>query len=60
MAQNDNRERNNIRAMVALCVIVALIVGSVIVMQGLRRSTAMQDCLASGRTNCAPLDTSHR
>jgi hypothetical protein len=43
--------------MVALCLIVALIAGSVIVMQHLRNSAAMQDCLASGRRNCAPIDT---
>jgi hypothetical protein len=43
--------------MVALGIIVVLIAGTVIIMQGLHRSAAMQDCLASGRTNCAPVDT---
>ncbi len=60
MAENDRRERNNLRTMVALCLIVALIAGTVMIMQGLRRSAAMQDCLASGRTNCAPVDTNNR
>jgi hypothetical protein len=60
MAENDKRDRNNLRALVALCLIAALIAGTVMIMQGLHRSTAMQDCLASGRTNCAPIDTNQR
>jgi len=60
MTDTDNRDRSNVRAMVGLCVIVALIVGTVIVMQKLRASAALQECLASGRTNCMPIDTSHR
>lgn len=60
MVDIKRRERNNMRALVALCLIVALIAGSAIVMQHLRNSAAMQDCLASGRRNCAPIDTSHQ
>ncbi|HVY14566.1 MAG TPA: hypothetical protein VHB27_05025 [Rhodopila sp.] len=60
MTQNDKRDRNNMRALVALCLIALLIVITVIVQQGLHRSAVMQDCLASGRTNCAPISTNGR
>jgi hypothetical protein len=60
MVDLQKRERNNWRAMIALFIIALLIGGAVIVMQGLHRSAAMQDCLASGHTNCAPIDTNQR
>ncbi len=44
-----------LRAMVALALVAALIVGVLFVMQQLRHASAIQDCIASGRTNCAPV-----
>jgi hypothetical protein len=32
-----------------------LILGVLFVMQQLRHAAAIQDCVASGRTNCAPI-----
>ncbi len=46
------------RAVVGLGVIVALILGVWFVMQQLREAAAIQDCVASGRRNCAPIGTS--
>ncbi|MDR3532159.1 MAG: hypothetical protein P4L90_16610 [Rhodopila sp.] len=43
------------RAVVGLGLIVVLIVGVLFVMQQLRHAAAIQDCVASGRTNCAPI-----
>jgi hypothetical protein len=59
MGGEDRRDRNNLRILVALLLIAVLIGGTAIVMQGLRRSNEMQDCLMSGRTNCAPISTNH-
>ena len=43
------------RAVVGLGLILMLILGVLFVVQHLRRTAAMQDCVASGRTNCAPI-----
>ena len=48
------------RALVGLLLIVVLIVGVVFVMFRLHESSQMQDCLASGRTNCAPIEPQHQ
>jgi hypothetical protein len=44
-----------LRAVVGLGLIVVLILGVLFVMHELQQSAALQDCLASGRTNCAPI-----
>ncbi len=46
-----------LRAVVGLGLIVMLIVGVLFVMQQLRHAAAIQDCVASGRSNCAPIST---
>lgn len=44
------------RTLVGLGLVVALIVGVLFVMQQLRHAAAIQDCVASGRRNCVPVD----
>ncbi|MBN9559782.1 MAG: hypothetical protein J0H14_03515 [Alphaproteobacteria bacterium] len=48
------------RALAGIVVIVLIIVAVVFVIGRLRESARMQDCLASGRTNCAPIETPAR
>lgn len=48
------------RALVGLLLIVALAVGVLFIIHQLQQSSRMQDCLASGRSNCAPIDTTVR
>ena len=38
-----------------LGLVVVLVLGILFVMQQLRHAAAVQDCIASGRTNCAPI-----
>jgi hypothetical protein len=45
---------------VALVIIAALIVGGWFVITSLSDDTKMQDCIQSGRRNCAPIDTTGR
>jgi hypothetical protein len=47
------------RAMVGLGLIVVLILGVLFVMHELQHAAALQDCVASGRTNCAPIPSGH-
>jgi len=52
----DDQGGSKLRAVVGLGLIVVLIVGVLFVMQQLRHASAIQDCVASGRTNCAPVE----
>jgi hypothetical protein len=42
-------------ALIALIVVVALVAGGLWLSQALRGSGRIQDCVMSGRTNCAPV-----
>ena len=44
------------RALVGLVVLVVLMAGVWYIATGLRQTGRMQDCVASGRTNCFPID----
>jgi len=59
MTNTEKRDRNSMRAMIGLVVIVLLIIVTTIVMQKMRTAASLEDCYASGRTNCAPIDTGH-
>ena len=52
---DDEPKGGRLRAVVGLGLIVGLIVVVLFVMQQLRHAAAIQDCVASGRTNCAPI-----
>ena len=45
------------RALIGLLLLAGLVVAVLFVVRELQESARMQDCLASGRTNCAPIDT---
>ena len=46
--------------MIALLLVVVLLVGGVILQRYLRSTGKMEDCLMSGRTNCAPVVTDQK
>ena len=53
---SDDPQGSSRRAAVAGLVVIVLLVVAVVFLVGrLRDSDRMQDCLASGRTNCAPI-----
>jgi len=51
----DDRKGSVLRTLVGLGLILVLVLGMLFVMQQLRHASAIQDCVASGRTNCAPI-----
>lgn len=55
MTQDPGPSR--LRSLVGLALVVALFAGVWFVMTQLRRSAALQDCYASGRTNCVIIDS---
>jgi cell division septal protein FtsQ len=56
MAEDEpdgSHQGSPLRALIGLGLIVALIVGVLVIMQQLQHAAAIQDCVASGRSNCA-------
>jgi hypothetical protein len=53
--EDDAPAQSNRGALLALGVVVLLIVSGLWLMHVLGAASATQDCLASGRTNCAPV-----
>lgn len=57
MNENEPNESNPHRALYGLLAIVALIVAVLFIVYRLDQAAKIQDCVASGRTNCAPIET---
>jgi hypothetical protein len=57
---NDPEPPPRHRALVGLLLLVCLLVAVLFVVHELQKSAQMQDCLASGRTNCAPIEVNGR
>ncbi len=54
---NDHDDGGNRRgALIGLAIAVVLVLAGYYLMTALRNQGKMEDCLMSGRTNCAPLD----
>ena len=45
-------------ALVGLLITLLLVLGGVLLIRELGRAARLQDCVMSGRTNCAPIDSS--
>jgi hypothetical protein len=54
---NGPRPGPPIGALIALLVVVVVAVTFMFIMHRLTEAGRLQDCLASGRTNCAPIST---
>ncbi|HEY6439788.1 MAG TPA: hypothetical protein VIY55_07185 [Acetobacteraceae bacterium] len=57
MSERGPQESNPHRALVGLAVIVAAVVAVLFIVHRLDQAAQLQDCVASGRTNCAPIET---
>jgi hypothetical protein len=53
----DKHEQPRSRALIGLLIVAVLIVAAVYLVNALRRESNLEDCLMSGRTNCAPIET---
>ncbi|MGA2942623.1 MAG: hypothetical protein ABSE50_11365 [Xanthobacteraceae bacterium] len=60
MADRNKETGNQRRSMIALGVVVLLFLIGWLLARELYADSKMEDCVMSGRTNCAPLDTSGR
>jgi hypothetical protein len=55
--ENPQQSRSNLRLLVILALFAVGVVGVLFITQQLRNAAAIQDCVASGRRNCAPIST---
>jgi hypothetical protein len=44
-------------ALIGLAIVILLILGGLVLTHVLRKTAQLQDCVMSGRTNCAPIET---
>jgi hypothetical protein len=58
--ESDDQPSSPMRAVAGLLLLVGLIVGVLFIMRQLQHAATIQDCVASGRTNCAPIETPSR
>jgi len=58
--EDENEDRPHPFGLVPLIIIAILIVGGGFLITRLNADTNMQDCIQSGRRNCAPIDTTGR
>jgi hypothetical protein len=56
-SQNPQAPDSRRGAMVGLLIVLGLIVGGLFLVHVLRNMSQVQDCAMSGRTNCAPIDS---
>jgi hypothetical protein len=55
MPDPDEQNGSQRRSLIALAVIVALFAVSLVLVRELYQGEKLEDCLMSGRTNCAPI-----
>ncbi|HVJ53516.1 MAG TPA: hypothetical protein VM689_13695 [Aliidongia sp.] len=55
---NDDDDRQT-RSLAGMALVLALLVIGLFLVQKLAATSALQDCILEGRTNCAPIDVSH-
>lgn len=54
----DSRETDDRRtaALMGLAIVLSLAIAGVVLMRDLGKEAKLEDCLMSGRTNCAPIE----
>ena len=52
----EGGERSRAGAVIRLVVILLLVVAAVYLVNALRKESNLEDCLMSGRNNCAPIE----
>jgi flagellar biogenesis protein FliO len=53
---DDGADQRRSAALIGLIIILALAIAGVWLVRELREKSRLEDCLMSGRTNCAPIE----
>jgi hypothetical protein len=56
----DEADQRRSAALIGLIIILALAIAGVWLVRELREKSQLEDCLMSGRTNCAPIEAPSR
>jgi hypothetical protein len=57
---DDGADQRRSAALIGLIIILALAIAGVVLVRELRERSRLEDCLMSGRTNCAPIEVPAR
>jgi len=57
---HDDEPDDDTPKLLGIIVILVLAIGGVLLIHALRRESALEDCLMSDRTNCAPIEVPAR
>jgi hypothetical protein len=57
---DDEGDQRRSAALIGLIIILALAIAGVWLVRELREKSQLEDCLMSGRTNCAPIEAPSR
>jgi len=57
---DDGSEQRRSAALIGLIIILALAIAGVVIVRELREKSQLEDCLMSGRHNCAPIEVPAR
>jgi hypothetical protein len=57
---DDGADQRRSAALIGLIIILALAIAGVVLVRELRERSRIEDCLMSGRTNCAPIEVPSR
>ena len=58
--RDDDTDQRRSAALIGLIIILALAIAGVVLVRELRDRSRLEDCLMSGRTNCAPIEVPSR
>jgi hypothetical protein len=53
---DDGADERRSAALIGLIIVLALAIAGVVLVRELREKSRLEDCLMSGRTNCAPIE----
>jgi hypothetical protein len=53
---DEEADQRRSAALIGLIIILALAIAGVVLVRELRERSRLEDCLMSGRTNCAPIE----
>ena len=53
---NDHEPDSRRPALIGLAVVLLLVIGAYFLVTALRKNADLEDCLMSGRRNCAPIE----
>jgi hypothetical protein len=54
---DEGGDQRRSAALIGLIIILGLAIAGVVLVRELRERSRIEDCLMSGRTNCAPIET---